>query len=178
MGGNAEEHPGNEAPRMASKEAVTWLRREHLSWLFLEGKKSVDSRKEGEHLFPPNHAIWTEHALDMQLNIFSWNIANATALMYMGCTGSEETCLEPHSLSPCAGPRHTWMLLQAFTSTCNAEKQEKPKVGVGCAHSPCDEAGLHWWITENWWSHRWENCWSPRLTQQAWCDLPQVWCST
>uniref|UniRef100_A0A8C3K8F8 Uncharacterized protein n=1 Tax=Calidris pygmaea TaxID=425635 RepID=A0A8C3K8F8_9CHAR len=29
------------------------------------------------------------------------------------------------------------MLLRAFTNTCNAEKQEKPKGGVGCAHSPC-----------------------------------------
>jgi len=157
-GGNTEEWPGHERPRAASEEAVTWLYGERLSWLFLEGKESVDLWKGGEHLCPPNHAIGIEHAY-----LLCWDIADATAMMYMGWfvqVRSVPWAPQPVSMhrpqSHMNAPTSFWKHLQSR----EAGKKRKVLLAVLTVLA-CDEAGLRWWIRENWWSHRWENCCQP-----------------
>lgn len=64
----------------------------------------------------------------------SWDMASGTTITHMGLfyTVSVNVSREPHSLSSCTDPRHTWMFLQAFASTLSAEKQGKPKALVAC----------------------------------------------
>lgn len=42
-----------------------------------------------------------------------------------------------------------------------------------------DEACLHWWIWNDWWSQRREDCCDPDgQAKHAWSDQPQTWCTT